>query len=113
MFAAAVFILAPGGCDKLDPTYYTRPDSPGYTKQTFTNKCPVCGVSYLYSQSEWDSGDAFKCPLHRTDSPLKEEKSKQANVNQEMKNYQDQQRQEVQRMQDEIRRAQEQQRMGH
>ncbi len=109
-------VFAASGCDQLDPTYYTRPESPGYTKRVFKNACPVCNETYAYSQDEWDHGNAFKCPLHRKESLFHKEEQEQAQAMQELKDFKQQNKldyqamkaqnqAEMQRLRDEQRRA--------
>ena len=90
--------LAASGCDMLDPTYYTRPDSPGYTKPVFENTCPVCNEPFKYSQDEWDRGEAYKCPLHRKTSLFNKQKQENEQVTRDLKNLQQQHKSEYQAM---------------
>ena len=98
LFAAA---LVAAGCQKLDPTYYTRPDSPGYHEQVFTAHCPICGDVFKHSQAEWDEGKATACPLHRGMDPNKSAKINSKAATQDLKNIRDNLRaeQQNQRMQ--------------
>ncbi len=109
-------VFAASGCDQLDPTYYTRPESPGYTQRVFKNVCPVCNETYAYSQEEWDKGNAFKCPLHRKQSLFHKEEQEQAQAMRDIKDFKKQnemdlqamkaqQQSEMQRLKDELRRA--------
>jgi len=59
---ATLAICLLSGCATLDPAYYTRPDSPGYTQQVFHGLCDSCGREFTFSASQFDAQQRGELP---------------------------------------------------
>lgn len=50
------------GCATLDPTYYTNPNSLGYTEQALGGICEICNRTFLFSGQQYDTLENIQCP---------------------------------------------------
>jgi len=57
-----ILAILMSGCATLDPTYYTRSNSPGYTQQVHSGICEKCGRTFTFSQQQYDSIENIQCP---------------------------------------------------
>ena len=68
-FTFALSILS--GCATVDPTYYTKPDSPGYHEQVFSGLCELCGKKFVFSAEQWETLSAITCPYDGREQDLR------------------------------------------
>lgn len=64
-----IISLLLSGCTNLNTvlfgrpqSYYTDPNSPGYTEQVFHGLCEVCGRDFTYSKAQADEHTELTCP---------------------------------------------------
>jgi len=61
LIVAWILMLFLSGCATFDSTYYTNPNSQGYTQQVLGGICEQCGRQFTFSAQQYDQNVQIQC----------------------------------------------------